>query len=283
MTARDVTQPDGHAFLIDVGHDPDQPSARKGDRPVRAFVEEPEWPAVVDSVAPGLQDGAGRRTRQLRELLSEQSAEPEFVPAYEVGDRGQVRVFGAKQPPKFGAEFRICSLQRGEPTSELFATGERHLSTSTNVVSSNYAVPGALQASIDVYFAVRFRFGVNGVADDQPPRSADAIESARDRLTSMREAPPEQWRTLIAEHLARAYTTGDIDELASTIQFMAYLLDGEGRFDDAVAEVHHALRLAHEPEPARVLLLVLLASLLAALGQHDGAVEADDDAAIAPP
>lgn len=111
---------------------------------------------------------------------------------------------------------------------------------------------------------------------DAPKDVPEPVESARSRLVAMRGAPTGEWRELIAGHLAHAYATGDVDALATTVQFMCYLLDAEGRFDDALEEVRHALRLAEEPSPARAFLLVMEATILSALGEHTGAVRAVD-------
>jgi ATP/maltotriose-dependent transcriptional regulator MalT len=95
---------------------------------------------------------------------------------------------------------------------------------------------------------------------------ASIDESLRDLVTgSVTDAA--RWRDIIERSLQAAHTTADMDGLAETVQFMTHLMDADGRLNDAIAEVEHAIHLARGAPTPSILLWSLKASFLAATGE----------------
>jgi ATP/maltotriose-dependent transcriptional regulator MalT len=94
-----------------------------------------------------------------------------------------------------------------------------------------------------------------------------SIEDSRRELVKGRVGDARRWREVIERSLRGAHTSADLDGLADTIQFMTHLMDADGRLNDAIAEVEHAIQLAHGAPTPSALLYALQASFLAATGK----------------
>lgn len=72
------------------------------------------------------------------------------------------------------------------------------------------------------------------------------------------------WRSVIEKGLAAAYQQQDAAGLVSMVQLVSHLLDGQGRFEDAIGELDHALAFARSSPDAAIILHGIKASALAA-------------------
>lgn len=72
------------------------------------------------------------------------------------------------------------------------------------------------------------------------------------------------WRSVIEKGLAAAYQQRDAEGLVSMVQLVSHLLDGQGRFEDAIGELDHALAFARSSPDAAIILHGIKASALAA-------------------
>jgi len=84
------------------------------------------------------------------------------------------------------------------------------------------------------------------------------------RLVALDEPASGNWRKVVADGLTEAHSQGDAEALLSMVQLVAHLLDGAGRFEDAVGEIDHALALSRRSPDAQAILCGLKASMLAA-------------------
>lgn len=85
------------------------------------------------------------------------------------------------------------------------------------------------------------------------------------------------WREVIERGMAAAYSQKDAEGLVQMVQLVVNLLDGEGRFEDAIGEIEHALAFARSDPNASVVLHGIKSSMLAAQGRLDAASEAISD------
>ena len=91
------------------------------------------------------------------------------------------------------------------------------------------------------------------------------------RLLGSPGGPPVDWRKAIDRGLTAAYDQSDAASLASMIQLLAHMLDAQGRFEEAVGELDHALVFARNSPDASIVLLGLKAAMLSAPGRFDEA------------
>ena len=80
------------------------------------------------------------------------------------------------------------------------------------------------------------------------------------------EAPGTDWGDVVEKGLSAAYAQSDASALTSMVQVVVQLLDAQGRFEDAVAELDHALVFAAAAPDALVILNGLKAAVLSAQG-----------------
>ncbi len=107
---------------------------------------------------------------------------------------------------------------------------------------------------------------------------AGRLQRAARRLE---ETGPESWRGTVEQGLAEAYRQNDAVGLASMVQVIVGFLDAEGRFGDAVAEVGHALALAHNDPAAVAILEAMRACFLLAMGDLPAALKSIEAAELA--
>lgn len=113
-----------------------------------------------------------------------------------------------------------------------------------------------------------------------PPDSLDVEQYAREatrRLVSSVGVAHEDWRPTIERGLAAAYRQGDAAGLTSMVQLVAHLLDGVGRYEDAIGELDHALAFARNVPDAAIVLHGIRASALAAPGRMEEARRSLED------
>jgi DNA-binding CsgD family transcriptional regulator len=79
-------------------------------------------------------------------------------------------------------------------------------------------------------------------------------------------------RAFVDAQMARAYGGDESADLAEVVQFIAYLLEGEGRLQDAIAEIDHALSTKLPPH-SRGHLHALRAAMLATTGARSEAMQ----------
>jgi|GEM_PF-1570222 len=107
------------------------------------------------------------------------------------------------------------------------------------------------------------------------PGVLDVPRYAEQATRRLRAASPgTDWRDVVEKGLGAAYAQSDAHALTSMVQVVAHLLDAQGRFEDAVAEIDHALVFARELPDAAVVLFGLKASVLAAPGRFAEALAA---------
>jgi DNA-binding CsgD family transcriptional regulator len=92
------------------------------------------------------------------------------------------------------------------------------------------------------------------------------LERARRELVGASGAVTSDLRTFVDQQFARVYRPGTDDSLAEAVQFIAYLLEAEGRFDDGIAEVDLALS-SRPPVHEQGHLHALRAAMLAMVGR----------------
>jgi DNA-binding CsgD family transcriptional regulator len=90
-------------------------------------------------------------------------------------------------------------------------------------------------------------------------------EQATRRLSQ--GVPATDWRDVVEKGLAAAYAQSDAAALTSMVQVVAHLLDAQGRFEDALSEIEHALVFAAAVPDAAIILQGLKAAVLAAPGR----------------
>jgi DNA-binding CsgD family transcriptional regulator len=99
-------------------------------------------------------------------------------------------------------------------------------------------------------------------------------EIATARLLATLGATTVDWRNIIERGMAAAYEQSSAASLTSMVQVVAHMLDAQGRFEDAVGEIDHALVFAREAPDASIVLLGLKAAMLSATGRFAEARQA---------
>ncbi len=97
------------------------------------------------------------------------------------------------------------------------------------------------------------------------------LERVRREIVRDGKVDPAKLRSFVDEQLARAYRGDEGADLAEVVQFIAYLLDGEGRLHDAIAEIDHALS-TRLPAPSKGHLHALRAALTATSASRPAAL-----------
>ena len=108
----------------------------------------------------------------------------------------------------------------------------------------------------------------------EPPEEIDVrqyADQAMARLVATAGAAAGDWRETVDRGLAAAYKQGDIAGLTSMVQLVTHLLDGQGRYEDAIGELDHALAFARSSPDAAIVLHGIKACALAAPGRMDEA------------
>ena len=106
----------------------------------------------------------------------------------------------------------------------------------------------------------------------------DYAEGVRRTLRLLPDVPAERWRELFESGLREALRQRDLKGLAAVVHLATNLLDAQGRFGDAVAEIDHALAVAGSDADAAALLWSIRASCLVTQGATAEALASVDRA-----
>lgn len=109
----------------------------------------------------------------------------------------------------------------------------------------------------------------------------DYLDAARARLVGIRGPGEVSWRELVDRSLGPTYSRGDLTNLARAVQLLVNLLEGDGRFADAVREIDNALGYARHDPGATASLNALKAAMLAGRGDPEGAILLSSESAAA--
>ncbi len=107
-------------------------------------------------------------------------------------------------------------------------------------------------------------------------RSLDVTRYANEamqRLVST-TGSEQNWRQVVERGLDAAHEQSDVAGLVSMVQLVAQLLEGDGRFEDGLEEIEHALAFARGSADAAVILCGIKASMFSAMGRFAEAHEA---------
>lgn len=118
------------------------------------------------------------------------------------------------------------------------------------------------------------RYTLGHVSNFEPVDVRQYADQAMARLVATVGTAPGDWRETVDRGLAAAYRQGDIAGLTSMVQLVTHLLDGQGRYEDAIGELDHALAFARSAPDAAIVLHGIKASALAAPGRTPEAREA---------
>jgi ATP/maltotriose-dependent transcriptional regulator MalT len=94
------------------------------------------------------------------------------------------------------------------------------------------------------------------------------------RLVATVGAAGDDWREIIDRGLAAAYARSDAEGLMQMVQLVSHLLESQGRFEDAIGELDHALVYCRTEPDAGIILHGIKASALMAVSRPAEAEEA---------
>ena len=96
-------------------------------------------------------------------------------------------------------------------------------------------------------------------------------DEAMNRLVTARVAESTDWRAVVDRGLREAKAQSDIPGFVLMVQLICQILEGDGRLEDGLAEVDHALDFASNSADIGAILNGLKASMQAAMGRPDDA------------
>lgn len=111
-------------------------------------------------------------------------------------------------------------------------------------------------------------------ATDGPFDVSQFAEGIRRTLRELPTADPAHWRAVVEQGIGEGLRQHDLPGLAAVIHLAVNILDGQGRYQEAVEEVDYALELVRPDPDASAVLWGIKASLLVTQGNLPGALGA---------